>query len=151
MKTIFITITTVLLSFLIQKGKAQNIPSLKEKIIQLDSLFFMAYNNCDMKTQADFYSDTIEFFHDKSGLTTDKQKILADTKKYICGKVSRELVPGSIEVSPLPNYGAVEIGMHQFRNKQEPNAQPHPSRFLIIWKQEGENWKITKVISLHEN
>lgn len=151
MKTIFITITIFLLSFLIQKGKAQNIPNLKEKIIQLDSLFFTAYNNCDMKTQADFYSDTIEFFHDKSGLTTDKQKILADTKKYICGKVARELIPGSIEVSPLPNYGAVEIGMHQFRNKQEPNAQPHPSRFLIIWKQEGENWKISKVISLHEN
>jgi ketosteroid isomerase-like protein len=151
MKTIILAITTMFLSFLIQKGKAQTSNNLKEKITQLDSTFFAAYNNCDMKTQADFYSDTIEFFHDKSGLTTDKQKILADTKKYICGKVSRELIPGSIEVSPLPNYGAVEIGMHQFRNKLEPNAQPHPSRFIIIWKQEGENWKITKVISLHEN
>jgi hypothetical protein len=79
-------------------------------IVKLDSTFFQAYNNCDLEKQAQFYADTIEFFHDKSGLDTSKQRILASTKKYVCGKVTRELVPGSIEVSPLPGYGAVEIG-----------------------------------------
>jgi hypothetical protein len=80
------------------------------------------------------YSDSIEFFHDRSGLETSKEKILSATEKYICGKVTRELVQGSIEVSPLPGYGAVELGSHMFHNKQEPNAKSHPSKFVIIWK-----------------
>jgi hypothetical protein len=119
------------------------------EIVKLDSTFFHAYNTCDIAKQAELYSDTIEFFHDKSGLDTSKQHILANTKKYICGKVTRELVRGSIEVSPLPGYGAVELGMHMFHNNQEKDAKPHPSRFLIIWKHSQDTWKITKVISLH--
>jgi ketosteroid isomerase-like protein len=122
---------------------------LYRKIIQLDSAFFHAYNTCDLVKQAEFYADTIEFFHDKSGLETSKKKILADTKKYVCGRVSRELVAGSIEVSPLPGYGAVEIGMHAFRNSEEKNEQPHPAKFVMVWKNTPRGWKITKVISLH--
>jgi len=32
-----------------------------ETVIKLDSTFFKAYNTCDMKTQEEFYSDSIEF------------------------------------------------------------------------------------------
>jgi len=102
-----------------------------------------------MATQTEFYSDSIEFYHDKSGLTTSKQEILDAIRKNICGKVTRELVKGSIEVSPIPGYGAVEIGMHMFHNNQEKNQVPHPSKFVIIWRYKNGKWLITKVISLH--
>lgn len=118
-------------------------------IVKLDSAFFHAYNNCDLVTQARFYSDSIEFFHDKSGLDTSKENILAATKKYICGKVTRELVKSSVEVSPLPGYGAVELGSHMFHNNQEKNHTPKASKFVIIWRNNNGNWSITKVISLH--
>src|SRR4029079_2774329 len=103
---------------------------LYKTVVKLDSTFFHAYNTCDLATQERFYSDQIEFFHDKTGLETSKKKILDATKQNICGKVTRELVNGSIEVSPLPGYGAVEIGSHMFHNNQEPNAKPHPSKFI---------------------
>jgi hypothetical protein len=122
---------------------------LYKTVVKLDSTFFLAYNTCDLAKQRAFYSDSIEFFHDRSGLETSKEKILAATERNICGKVTRELVKGSIEVSPLPGYGAVELGMHMFHNKQEPNPNPHQSRFVIIWKNNNGNWTITKVISLH--
>ena len=122
---------------------------LYQTITKLDSVFFGAYNDCDLVKQASFYADTIEFFHDKSGLDTSKQRILANTEKYICGKVTRELVKGSIEVSPLPGYSAVELGMHMFHNNEEPDAKPHASRFIIIWKSNNDKWTITKVITLH--
>jgi hypothetical protein len=118
-------------------------------IIKLDSTFFQAYNNCDLATQERFLSDSIEFFHDKSGLETSKKNILASTKKYICGKVTRELVKGSVEVSPLPGYGAVELGEHMFHNNQEKNNTPHASKFVIIWRNNNGKWTITKIISLH--
>ena len=63
--------------------------------------------------------------------------------------MTRELVQGSLEVSAVPGYGAIEVGMHMFRNNQEKEATPHPSRFLIIWRNANGGWKITKVISLH--
>ena len=84
-----------------------------------------------------------------SGLETSKKKVLADTKKYVCGKVTRELVKGSIEVSPLPGYGAVELGSHMFHNNQEKDHIPHPAKFVIVWRNKNAKWTITKVISLH--
>lgn len=145
MKQKFLAGLVILLSSL--SSNAQD--DLYNKIARLDSIFFQAYNTCDMAKQAMMYADSIEFFHDRNGLETDKKKILASTEKYICGKITRELIKGSIEVSPLPGYGAVELGQHQFHNNQEKDHVPHPSKFVIIWKNTNDKWTITKVISLH--
>ena len=120
-----------------------------QQIVAMDSIFFSAYNTCDLKKQATIYSDNLEFFHDKNGLMTSKQKILDGTKKYICGKVTREVLKETIEVYPIKDYGAVEIGYHQFYNNQEPNITPTPSKFILMWQKINNVWKISKVISLH--
>ncbi len=123
--------------------------TLYNKIIEMDSIFFGAYNTCDLKKQALIYADSLEFFHDKSGLETSKEKILASTDKFICGKVTREVLKKTIEVYPIKDYGAVEIGFHQFHNNQEPDIVPTPTKFIIMWQKKSEDWKISKVISLH--
>jgi hypothetical protein len=122
---------------------------LYDVIVKMDSIYFTAYNNCDMETQAKLYDEDLEFYHDKGGLSTSKKEILESLEKNICGKVTRELVEGSIEVYPIAGFGAVEIGMHKFHNNQEPDAISNPSKFITIWKQVGESWKISRVISLH--
>lgn len=122
---------------------------LQRQIEQMDQAFFDAYNQCDMKKQEAIYADDLEFFHDKGGLMTSKKELLEATRKNICGKVTRILIPGSIEVYPIHNYGAVEIGFHRFYNNQEPNAESKPSKFIIVWKKENELWSIAKVVSLH--
>lgn len=114
-----------------------------------DKEYFDAYNACDMKTQASLYAEKIEFFHDKGGLNNSKEEILASIEKNICGKVTRTLLEGSIEVYPIKDYGAVEIGYHKFYNNQEPDAESKPVKFIIMWKKEADQWLITKVISLH--
>ena len=137
------------ITFLLYLNSYAQTDKLYQTVCKLDSIFFQAYNTCDLAKQEEFYSDSIEFFHDKMGLETSKQKILESAKKNICGKVTRELVKGSIEVSPLPGYGAVELGVHMFHNNQEKNHTPHQSKFLIIWKNNKDKWTITKVVSLH--
>ena len=127
-------------------------PELYKTIVKLDSVFFDAYNHCDTKfeTYADFYAEDIEFYHDQGGLSNSKKDILEGTKKYICGKVTRTLVPGSIEVYPIKDYGAIEIGLHSFSNNTNPPDEPKKiSRFTIFWKKTAEGWKIAKVVSLH--
>lgn len=120
-------------------------------ITRLDSIFFSYYNTCDVNLEkyAAFYSDSIEFFHDTGGFMDSKNEIVESTRKYVCGHTTRVLVPGSIEVYPIKNYGAVEMGMHTFHNSLEPNAPSHPSKFVVIWKLEQTGWKIKKVVSLH--
>jgi len=118
-------------------------------IVAKDKEYFNAYNTCDMKKQASLYSEDLEFFHDKGGLSTSKQEVLAAIEKNICEKVTRTLVAGSIEVYPIKDYGAIEIGYHKFYNNQEPNAKSKASKFIMVWKNEDEKWFISKVISLH--
>lgn len=118
-------------------------------IVAKDKEYFDAYNSCDMNTQALLYSEDLEFFHDKGGLSTSKQEILTSIENNICGKVTRTLIEGSIEVYPINDYGAIEIGYHKFYNNQEPDAKSKPSKFIMVWKNEGDLWLISKVISLH--
>ena len=125
-------------------------PALYNTIVQLDSIYFNAYNKCDMDKQTAMYDADIEFYHDKGGLMTSKKELLEAIKKNICGKVTRELVAGSIEVYPIKDYGAIEMGLHKFHNNQEKEGTPsHAGKFIIIWQQKNNEWKIKRVVSLH--
>lgn len=158
--TLVLLFTIAIMSLLSCKTSAQKesdqirkyVPADKklfDEITAMDKVFFDAYNQCDLEKQAKIYADDIEFFHDKGGLMTSKTELIEGTKQNICGKVTRELVNGSIEVYPINNYGAVQIGFHKFHNNQEPNAESIPSKFVIMWFNDDGKWKITKVISLH--
>ncbi len=56
---------------------------LYDTIVYLDSVFFEAYNTCNLHLEkyGSFFSDSIEFYHDKGGLTTSKQELIDATKK----------------------------------------------------------------------
>ena len=124
--------------------------ALYDTIVRLDSIFFGAYNTCDRNfdVYSSFYSDSIEFYHDQGGLATSREAILASTKQYVCGKVERRLVEGSIEVYPIKGYGAIEMGLHRFHNRAE-GSTGRVGRFVVIWRREATGWKITRVVSLH--
>lgn len=116
----------------------------------MDSILFEAYNNCRLKVFASLISDDIEFYHDRGGLTTSKKDLIDAVKNNICGKVSRELLTGSIEVYPIPDYGAVQMGAHRFYNNQEKTSGPSSfSKFVHTWHRENGRWKLARVISLH--
>lgn len=145
-----------LLASLFTSAQVSEIPNYTPKdielhntIVKMDSIFFNAYNNCDIETQRKLIDEDLEFYHDNGGLATSKEEILAALKKNICNKVTRTLTKGSIEVYPIPGYGAVQMGYHKFFNKLEPNAKSVPSKFVTIWKKGNNTWTITRVISLH--
>jgi hypothetical protein len=134
-------------------GVPPYIPESKElydTIARIDSIFFDAYNTCKLDVFASLISDDIEFYHDRGGLSTSKSDLVESIKKNICGKVTRELLAGSIEVYPIPNYGAVQIGAHRFYNNQEKERGPSRfARFVSTWHRENGQWKLARVISLH--
>jgi hypothetical protein len=129
-------------------GCAGESTDLYERIVFMDSVWEDSFNNCKPEIQEKIISEDLEFYHDKSGLMTSKKQLIDALKKNICGKVTRELKPGSIEVYSIPGYGAVEMGYHRFHSKHDDSIA-HFSKFVHIWHNELGYWRIARVISLH--
>jgi hypothetical protein len=138
-------------------GQEQAVPSLGEiksdadltkTITTLDKELFDAYNTCNIEKLGTLVVDDLEFYHDKTGLAVGKQVFLEAIKNNICGKVTRQLVPGTLEVYPLHDYGAVEIGTHRFYH---PATADHgavgEAKFVTLWQYKDGAWKVSRVIS----
>jgi hypothetical protein len=125
--------------------------SLFDTIVAQDKRLFDAYNSCDLKTLGDIVSEDLEFYHDQTGLSRGRAAFVDAVKTNICGKVHRELVPGTLEAYPLKTYGAVEVGDHVFCPAANPAAcNPKTSgmaKFTMLWQQTGSGWKLMRVIS----
>lgn len=118
------------------------------EIVAMDKKFFDAYNTCDIPTVDKLISDDVEFYHDLGGLSTSKNQIIDGLKNNICGKVTRVLKEGSIEVYPIKDYGAVQMGQHGFYNRTEKNEIKY-AKFVHIWRLDGGVWQLARVVSLH--
>ncbi|HYP15085.1 MAG TPA: nuclear transport factor 2 family protein [Bryobacteraceae bacterium] len=120
------------------------------KLTSLDASLFAAYNNCDIDKFISFFAEDVEFYHDKGGRTTSRNDLVDSLKKNICGKVNRQLVASSMEVHPVPGYGAIQVGAHRFYNPKEsagPDSSAKAPKFLHLWQNRGGDWKITRVFS----
>lgn len=145
-----ILILAILIGALVEAiGQVPEDSDLYKTILKLDNRYFTAYNTCDLQTQAKLMDEDLEFYHDMGGLSTSKSDIIKSIEENICGKVTRQLVDGSVEVHEIKGFGAVEIGLHKFFNNREPDAESKPSRFITVWKQDADTWSMHRIISLH--
>jgi ketosteroid isomerase-like protein len=117
-------------------------------IAALDAQVFDAYNRCDLEKLGTYFAEDLEFYHDQSGLSRTRQTMIGDVKKYICGKVTRELVPGTLEVHPMKGFGAMEMGVHRFHHPGHDDTEPvGEAQFIMLWENKDGAWRITRVIS----
>lgn len=121
--------------------------ALVQTITALDAKVFDAYNRCDLDTFSRYFSPTVEFYHDKGGATFDRESVVSNTRKYICHKVRRELLPATLKVYPIKDYGAIEEGEHRFCQVDGGQCEG-AAKFLMIW-QHGKDgaWTMTRVVS----
>jgi uncharacterized protein (TIGR02246 family) len=146
-----------LLALFAGQAKAQAVPSLESiqsqaeldrVITALDAALFDAYNRCDLEKFASFFVDDVEFYHDQGGVTLGREKLTESVKKNICGKTTRELVPGTLQVYYMKGYGAIEMGVHRFHHPgHEDTEGVGEGRFIHLWRYQDGAWKITRVMS----
>jgi Domain of unknown function (DUF4440) len=157
MKKLAALVLVGLMAGALVRAEAQAVPALDaiksdaeltSAITALDTQLFDAYNTCNIDKLGAMVADDLEFYHDKTGLSVGKKTFTDAIKNNICGKVTRELVKGSLEVYPLKGYGAVEIGVHRFHH---PWTQDHgvvgEAKFVQLWQYKDGAWKVTRVIS----
>ena len=112
----------------------------------LDTRLFDAYNHCDLTTISSLVAEDLEFYHDKTGLARGRQALVDGIRNNICGKVTRELVPGTLQVDAIAGYGAVEIGVHRFHHPGNADDVGE-AQFVTLWQNKDGAWQITRVIS----
>jgi hypothetical protein len=130
-----------------QTEKAAAPDELQQTVAALDTQLFDAYNHCDLVKFRSLLADDIEFYHNLTGLMVGGDNVTDAVKKNICGKVTRELVAGTLEVYPIKDYGAVEIGIHRFHH---PGSDDNvgEAKFIHVWQNKNGVWKITRVLSV---
>jgi hypothetical protein len=126
-------------------------------VLEGDARFWKAYNACDVAGMAAWFSEDVEFYHDRGGSTLGHAAMVEATTKLLCGnpdsRLRREAVEGSVRVFPLLSgsavYGAVLSGEHVFyiRDKGQPDRLDGRARFTHLWLLKDGAWKMTRILS----
>jgi len=121
---------------------------LYNEITHMDSIVFNAFNTRNVDKFKTLFTEDLEFYHDKGGLTNYEHTIdfLKNTAE-INNQLKRELVKGSLEVYPIPGYGAMEIGEHTFCHIENGKQECGTFKFVHIWQKKNGEWKISRVVS----
>jgi hypothetical protein len=127
---------------------------LAARIAALDAAAFDAFNHCELRGEleryASFFEPDVEFYHDLGGVTWTRDAMIAQVRENVCGKFQRELVPGSLKVWPIKDYGALARGEHRFCH-YKAGGTTHPceggAEFTILWRRKGDAWTITRAFS----
>ncbi len=131
-----------------EKKVAPTSIALYNEIAQMDSIMFAAFNAQNMAVFKPLFTKDLEWYQDNGGLipyNTVFKNFAATFKKEF--KLTRKLVPGSLEVHPIEGYGAIEIGVHQFFHIENGKEEMGTFKFLMIWQKKNDLWKIARVIS----
>jgi len=131
-------------------GDAQDDPGLRSTIAALDAAVFDAFNRCaepdQLERHAGWFDPDVEFYHDSGGVTWTREAMLDNTRKYACGHYIRQLVPGSLEVFPVRDFGAIAQGRHRFC-QAGTDACDGVAEFTMLWRLRDGEWRITRVLS----
>jgi hypothetical protein len=128
--------------------------ALFDELARMDSLVFDAtYVACDTQRTNALFTDDVEFYHDRTGFHSGPQ-VRADFARLAatCPRgrgVTRELIPGTLRVYPIHDYGAVQMGMHRFVEKGSSTATA--AQFVHLWQQKDGVWKISRALSFEHH
>lgn len=107
-----------------------------------------AYNAHDVDGLMAIFAPELEFYHDTGGkldyaqVRTGFANVFANNRD-----IRRELVEGSLEVYPIKDFGAIELGTHRFCHTEDGKPDCGTFRFLQIWRLQDGQWQVTRVVS----
>ena len=143
-------LSIALSSFAVQASDGQDADPLFETIFALDAEVFAAFNACSDPAQLDkhagFFAPDVEFYHDTGGVTWTRDAMIANTRQYVCGNFRRELIPSTLEVFPVKDFGAIARGSHRFCQFASGECEGLAD-FTIVWRLQDGRWAITRVLS----
>jgi len=132
--------------------------ALTEAVRASDSEFFaLVFEGCDPARLRTMLSADFEMYHDRDGVVArsadpfiaDYARSCRERQAPDAWRSRRELVAGSLNVHPVPGYGAIEDGVHVFyeRRGDGPERLVGRARFTQIWELTADGWRLARVLS----
>ena len=132
--------------------------ALTEAIAARDSEFFaIAFDGCDPEQIRTMLMPDFEMYHDRGGvIALDAEAFVEDYRRSCTERQApdawrsrRELVRSTLNVHPVPGYGAIEDGEHLFYERQGtgPEHLAGRARFTQLWRLTSEGWRLARVFS----
>lgn len=156
MKNNIVIYLIIISCFLQARGQQAEFPKtqreLEETIIRLDEEAFSYYNSCDLGNFARYFTNDLEFYHDKTGVTNTAEALMQAIQKNLCNnpdyKARRKALPGTYHIYPMGNYGAVLTGDHEFYEIiNGVERRTGRAKFVHLWIFEAGRWKMARVLS----
>jgi hypothetical protein len=133
------------ISLVAQSTERQIAGPLYDELARMDSLLFhTAFVSCNPDSFQAFFTEDVEFYHDRAGASfgEDVRTLRGCPRDQ---GVRRVLIEGSLEVYPMNGYGAIQMGEHRF---VEAGAETSTiAKFVHLWRHEDGRWRIARVLS----
>jgi len=125
-----------------------DVAALTTEIQKQDAAFFGAFNAHELEAMMAFFAADVEFYHDKDGrVSFDQLKTGFQTMFSRNDGIRRDLVPGTLRVYPVPNYGAIETGTHKFCHVEGGKDDCGAFQFVLVWQKQDGRWRVTRALS----
>jgi len=132
--------------------------ALTDAIAARDTEFFaVAFDRCDPDRLRTMLTPDFEMYHDRDGVVALDAEAFVEGYRRACTerqepdawRSRRELVRSTLNVHPVPGYGAIEDGEHLFYERQGegPEHLAGHARFTQLWRLTAEGWRLARVFS----
>lgn len=137
--------------------------ALRREVLAADDRLFEAYHRRDVAGMAAVFSERLEFFHDKGGLSGYAENLRAFEQNFQSRQVvRRERLASDQEVHALGRFGAFHSGSHRFcraptyADTGAAAAPPAPGpaaercetyRFANVWERTPQGLRLLRVVS----
>lgn len=118
-----------------------------------DTRYWQAFNTCDLKAMEDLFTDDVEFYHDKTGLTVSKAAVIESLRTGPCNSpalhLRREAVQASVRFHPLAGGFALLSGTHRFHVSEagKPERLDGQAEFTNLWQSVAGHCRMRRVFS----
>ena len=123
-----------------------------------DAEFFaLLFEGCDPEALGSMLTPDFEMYHDRGGVVARTaaeflagyRESCTDRQAPDAWRSRRELVAATLNVHPVPGFGAIEEGEHDFYERQGngPERLAGHARFTQLWRLDGGAWKLARVFS----
>lgn len=125
----------------------------EQEVRSADASYWQAFNACDMQAMSGLLTEDVEFYHDKTGLTSTKGAVLDSLRKGPCANpamhLRREAVAGSLRFHPLAGGYALLSGTHRFyvRDNGKPERLDGQAEFTNLWQSVDGHWRMRRIFS----
>lgn len=150
LRIIFLPILVISFNLMNGQPKIDSLshPNLYKEIADMDSVLFEAFNSHNLDKLKTLFTGDLEFYHDLSGLSGYQKNMESFKNNFDKNNgLRRELVQGSLEVFPIKDFGAIQIGSHKFCHTENGKQDCGTFKFVHIWQKKDGEWKISRVIS----